>query len=120
MKYKVLILGGGTGGICVLARLAKTFPKETLAIVEPSKEHYYQPLWTLVGAGIVSKEESRRNESDYIPNGTHWIRDSVRSVKPQKNEVELATGQTVKYEFLVVATGLTVDFQKIKGLEGAL
>ena len=31
-----------------------------VAVIEPSDLHYYQPLWTLVGAGVFPKEESAR------------------------------------------------------------
>jgi sulfide:quinone oxidoreductase len=72
-KYRVLIVGGGTGGISVAARLGRRFAPGEVAIIEPSSDHYYQPLWTLVGAGVVPKELSRRPEADYIPRGVEWI-----------------------------------------------
>ena len=46
----VLILGGGTAGITVAARLRRADHSLGMAIVEPSERHFYQPLWTLVGA----------------------------------------------------------------------
>jgi sulfide:quinone oxidoreductase len=49
-KHQILIVGGGTAGITVAARmLRKGYPD--VAVIEPSSVHYYQPLWTLVGAG---------------------------------------------------------------------
>jgi len=56
-RARVLIIGGGTAGITVAARLARAGEQE-IAIIEPSEKHYYQPLWTLVGAGIASAEET--------------------------------------------------------------
>jgi sulfide:quinone oxidoreductase len=118
--FKVLILGGGSGGISVAARLAKKLPANSMGIIEPSEKHFYQPLWTLVGAGIVKKEESCRKEIDFIPNGTVWIKEGVAKVYPEKKEVRLSSGSIVGYDFLVIATGLSVDYRKIKGLEGSL
>ncbi|HEX8435589.1 FAD-dependent oxidoreductase, partial [Archangium sp.] len=47
-RHRVLIIGGGTAGISVAARLAHAGQKD-VAVLEPSRHHYYQPLWTLVG-----------------------------------------------------------------------
>ncbi len=113
--YQVLILGGGSGGISVAARLAKPF-RGKVAIVEPSADHYYQPLWTLVGAGLVKKQETRRDLKDLIPKGVEWIRDQVVRVDPKAKTVAMASGAQIGYRFLVVATGLQLDFQKIAGL----
>ena len=77
--YEVLILGGGTAGLTVASQLADRIGGRRLAIVEPSATHYYQPLWTLVGGGIFSREESAREEADLIPDDVTWIRDAVDS-----------------------------------------
>jgi sulfide:quinone oxidoreductase len=58
--YQILILGGGTAGITVAAQLRRKLKKYDLAIIEPSTKHYYQPLWTLFGAGVFPKEQSIR------------------------------------------------------------
>jgi len=113
--YRVVIVGGGSAGISVAARLAAA--KITgVAIVEPLSEHYYQPLWTLVGGGTVKPEESRREEASLIPNGCAWVRDSVTSFKPGANSVQLASGGTLTYEYLIVCPGIQVDFDRVDGL----
>ena len=55
---RVLIVGGGTAGITVAARLARKIGGSDIALIEPSDKHYYQPLWTLVGGGIFPKERA--------------------------------------------------------------
>lgn len=47
--HKVVIVGGGTAGIAVAARLRRK-KIDDIVIIEPSDQHFYQPLWTLVGA----------------------------------------------------------------------
>ncbi len=119
-KYKILILGAGSGGISVAARLRKTFGASQVALIDPAQYHYYQPLWTLVGAGVVKKERSQRNQKDLIPKGVDWIQDSVESVDAKNQIVTCQSGTKIHYEQLVVATGLKLDFHKIKGLQGNL
>ena len=60
--HQVLIVGGGAAGITAAAQLKRARPQLEVAILEPSADHYYQPGWTLVGAGVFSLDETRRAE----------------------------------------------------------
>ena len=117
--FRIVIVGGGTAGITVAARLRARGQRD-IALVEPSTKHYYQPLWTLVGAGIVAKEESERNESDYVPQDVTWIRSFVATFSPESNAVVLDSGERLGYDFLVVAPGIQVDWNRVEGLEATL
>ena len=118
--YQVLIVGGGTAGITVAARLRRRNKQLTMAIVEPSTKHYYQPLWTLVGAGVFPKEQSERAESAFIPPETDWIQESIAELQPENNCVVTSTGRTIWYDHLVVALGIQIDWNKIRGLEESI
>jgi sulfide:quinone oxidoreductase len=118
--YQVLIVGGGTAGITVAARLRRRNKRLTMAIVEPSTKHYYQPLWTLVGAGVFPKEQSERAESAFIPPDTGWIQESIAEFRPAENCVVTDIGRRIRYEHLVVALGIQIDWGKIKGLHESL
>jgi sulfide:quinone oxidoreductase len=118
--HRIVIVGGGSGGISVAARLARSLNKPDIAIIEPAEVHYYQPLWTLVGGGVFPKERSRRFEKDYIPQGATWIKERVVEICPHENKVITDGRRTVEYDYLVVAAGIQIDWSKIKGLEGHL
>ncbi|SIT05816.1 NAD(P)/FAD-dependent oxidoreductase [Alicyclobacillus vulcanalis] len=120
MRYPIVIVGGGTAGISTAARLLREHPKwkGQVAIIEPAEKHYYQPLWTLVGAGAAPREVTVRDESTLIPQGAVWVRDKAVAFHPERSEVELASGAVVGYDALVVAMGIQMDWHKIKGLEG--
>ena len=77
--HRILIIGGGTAGVTLAARLRRAGQSD-IALLEPSEQHFYQPLWTLVGAGQVRIEDTVRAERDYIPAGVTWIRDAAASV----------------------------------------
>ena len=119
-QHQVVIVGGGTGGIAVAARLARRRGGLDVAVVEPSPHHFYQPMWTLVGAGVVAKETTRRSEADLIPRGTTWIQDAVAHFLPDDNEIETSSGERIGYDQLVVAPGIELDWGAIRGLEHAL
>jgi hypothetical protein len=65
-RHRVAIIGGGAAGITVAAQLARRGIHD-VALIEPSSKHYYQPLWTLVGAGVAKAEQSVRDEARFIP-----------------------------------------------------
>src|SRR5579863_2820163 len=117
--YRVVIVGGGTAGI-ITASLLRRAGEEDIAIIEPSSQHYYQPLWTLVGAGAVRKEASVRQEARYIPKGVHWIQDAVVEIAPDQQRVATRAGAHIGYDFLVVAAGVQLNWDGIPGLAEAI
>ena len=65
--HKVVIIGGGTAGIMVAAQMLKKNPSADIAIIEPAQTHYYQPAWTLVGAGTFDYDKTAHPMSSVIP-----------------------------------------------------
>jgi len=114
--HKILIIGGGTAGITVAARLARKITGGDIAIIEPSDKHYYQPMWTLVGGGIFPKKRSEHEEAGLIPKDVTWIRDAVTAFEPDGNRVHTRDGKSVTYDWLVVAPGIQINWNKIPGL----
>ena len=104
-QHKIVIIGGGTAGISVAARLRNAGEKD-VAVIEPATTHYYQPLWTLVGGGCAPAGESARPESSVMPKGATWIRSRAEGVDPDQRRVGLEDGTQVGYEFLVVSVPL--------------
>jgi sulfide:quinone oxidoreductase len=114
--HRIVIVGGGTAGISVAARLMRMVGDVDIVIIEPSSKHYYQPLWTLVGAGVCPKEETVVDESTLIPTGVTWIQEKVIQVNPEEKSLRLSSGKTISYDYLVMAAGIQLDWHKIKGL----
>ena len=118
--FTVLVLGSGSAGLSVTSKLLEYLSPVDVAIVEPSAHHYYQPFWTLVGGGIGTKEEARKEIIDLIPDGVTWLKVAVSKVHPEAKTVTLADDRVVSYDYLIVATGLTLNWDKIEGLDGNL
>ncbi len=113
---RIVIVGGGTAGITVAAQLLNSGKSVDVTVIEPSEKHYYQPLWTLVGGGIFPKEVSERNEADYMPRDTNWVKDYVESFDPDQSAVRTRGGQTINYDYLVVCPGMQLNWTQIRGL----
>ena len=119
-RHEVVVVGGGTAGITVAARLRRALHSVNLAIVEPAERHYYQPLWTLVGGGVFDKSASERTEASLIPEGAAWVREAAVELRPEENLVVTGSGRQLGYDALVVAPGIQIDWDAIPGLRAAL
>jgi sulfide:quinone oxidoreductase len=117
--HRIVIVGGGSAGISVAARLVRAGQSD-VAVVEPAEVHYYQPLWTLVGGGRAPVGESARTELSVMPKKATWIKDRATEIDPEAKTVGLASGRSVGYDFLVVAPGLALDWDRLPGSADAL
>ncbi len=118
--YQILIIGGGTGGIMTASSLLKKNPKLQIGIIEPSETHWYQPVWTLVGAGTYDYNKTKRPMVSVIPKKASWIKDKAVSFDPEHNAVETASSRTYTYDYLIVAPGLKLDASLVEGLPEAI
>ncbi|MBP8114969.1 MAG: NAD(P)/FAD-dependent oxidoreductase, partial [Chitinophagaceae bacterium] len=114
------IIGGGNAGISTASKLLRKNKSLDITIIEPSEHHYYQPAWTLVGAGVFDINKTKRTEASVMPKKVKWIKHKVVSFQAEKNEVTLDNNETLKYEYLIVAPGIQLNWNEIKGLKETL
>lgn len=120
VNYEIVIIGGGAAGISVAASILKRDPNLSIAIVEPSESHYYQPAWTLVGGGAFDVKKTVRSMKSVIPGSATWIKASAEKIEPELNQILLSDGKSVKYQQLIVCPGLRLAWEKIEGLSETL
>jgi sulfide:quinone oxidoreductase len=119
-KAKIVIVGGGLAGVSTAARLTLQLTDPDITIIEPEKTSVsYQPGQTLVAAGLWDEEDIVYQRDDFIPEGVKVIEDRAVFFNPQENKLTTEKGQVVTYDYLVLATGVQLDFERIKGLEEA-
>jgi sulfide:quinone oxidoreductase len=115
-KGKIVIVGAGAAGITVAAQLSNALSNPDITIIAPNDIHLYQPGQTLIAAGVWEAGDIKEKTSDYIPSGVKWIKAKVTEYNPDSNEVTTDKGEKVKYDYLVVATGIEYDYERIEGL----
>ncbi|HEY5266978.1 MAG TPA: FAD/NAD(P)-binding oxidoreductase [Acidimicrobiales bacterium] len=119
MHHRIVIVGGGTAGISVAARLRRA-GEDDVVLIDPASVHYYQPLWTLVGAGISDMARTSRPESSVMPKGVQWIQDAVVEFDPDARLVKTASGARITYDVLILCPGLELAWDAVPGLEQAM
>ncbi|KAJ7409460.1 Sulfide:quinone oxidoreductase, mitochondrial [Willisornis vidua] len=111
MKRKV---GAGNVAVVEPSKSPKTVPRCPLELV--FQTHYYQPLWTLVGGGAKQLAASARPTGSVMPKGVEWIKSRVTALDPDKNCIWLENDVKVSYKYLIIALGISLHYEKIKGL----
>ena len=119
-RYDVLVIGGGAAGCAVTASLLKRDPNLRIAVIEPREQHYYQPGWTLVGAGVFDRANTERAMSRCIPSKAQWIHAAAEAFEPEHQQVVLEDGSRIGYRALVVCPGLALDWDAIEGARDSL
>ncbi len=119
-NHEVVIIGGGAAGIAVASSLLARCPGLDVAIIDAANTHYYQPGWTMVGAGIFDAKTTAREMASVIPRGVHWIKSAVAAFEPERDAVILDGCRVVKYKQLIVCPGLKLDWNGIEGLPETL
>lgn len=118
--YDVLIIGGGTAGIMTAAQLRRKKKDLKIGIIDPAKDHWYQPAWTLVAAGAYDMKATRRDEASLIPPGVDHIKEHAATFEPEANTVRTKEGNAYTYGHLIVASGIQMNIDDLPGLREAL
>lgn len=119
-QCKLLVVGGGSGGCSMAAKLSKKLGKDSVIILEPADIHYFQPGFTLVGGGIKSLKNVYRPMAKVLPSKAIWLKDAAEKFEPVQMQVTTASGDVIQYEYMIVAVGLKLHFEQIPGLKEAL
>jgi eukaryotic sulfide quinone oxidoreductase len=129
--FKVIIAGGGSASAGIVGHLLRSgkFKAKDIAVIEPSPNHYYQPGFTMIGGGLMGTNEK------FLKKSTHLIKSQTRSMfdlevaiipkhvkgfDPENNTLTLSEDESIRYENLIVALGVGLDFEAIPGLIPAL
>ncbi len=119
---KLLILGAGTAGTMMANKLRKTFSRNEwdITIVDQFKTHYYQPGFLFIPFGMYTKSDVIKPKSDFFPVGVNVIFSKINKIEPADNKVILNNGTTLKYDYLLIATGTHTAPEETEGLKGKL
>ena len=118
---KLLVLGAGTAGTMVVNKLRRRLsPHEwDITVVDRDDAHHYQAGYLFVPFGTYDRDDVVRTRHRFLPDGVEMVLGEVDRVAPDENEVLLADGRRLGYDYLVIATGTTPRPDQTPGMEGS-
>jgi sulfide:quinone oxidoreductase len=115
-RAKIVIAGGGVAGLEALLALRSLMGGTVeVELLSPDTEFQYRPIAVAepFGLGEVRRLELARIAAD---NHAHLRLGALRSVDPTDGTIDTDRGETLEYDYLVVAVGA----RQLPAIEGAL
>jgi len=114
---RILILGAGAGGAAIANRLTERLDGAQITILDGRAQHWYQPGFTLIAAGLRKADYAISSTEQWLPRGITYINEYAAELDPESNRVTTTGGQRIEYDYLIVATGLVLDWDAIEGFD---
>ncbi len=117
---KVLVVGGGYGG-ATAAKYIRLWSdgKVEVTVVEPSARFVSCPLSNLVLGGSRKMDDLTMDYRGLEQHGVRVVRDRVEAVDPDKRSAQLAGGDVLAYDRLVLSPGVDFMWDRLPGMQKA-
>jgi sulfide:quinone oxidoreductase len=123
MKTKqIVVLGSNFGGATAALELQRKLKNEaTVSVISPNPNFTFIPsmIWVPFGRRKLS-DISFPIRPQMEKRGIKFIQDKAIQVNPDQNEVVTEKNGTINYDYLIVSTGVQMDFNIIENLDPAL
>lgn len=116
-KAHIVVVGSGLAGLGIVNRLRKQLDGAKITLVDAKQDHHYQPGFTLIATGIWPVDKVTNSNQELIPAGVEWIQEMAREFKPDTKQVVTDSGKVLEYDYLIVATGVHLDYDQIEGMD---
>ncbi|HEX6497655.1 MAG TPA: FAD/NAD(P)-binding oxidoreductase [Micromonosporaceae bacterium] len=115
---RLLVLGAGTAGTMAANRLRRRLDRSEweILVVDHSDRHYYQPGYLFVPFGGYAPDEIVKPRAPSIADGVRLVYGEIDAVHADEREVILGSGRRLRYDYLVIATGVEPRPDQTPGL----
>ncbi len=114
----IVVLGAGLGGAIMAYEMKEQMrPEDTLTVITKDPKYHFVPSNPWVAVNWRSQDDV---EIDLEPTmkrlGINFVPVAAEKLIADQNKIELVNGETVDYDFLIIATGPELAFDEIEGL----
>ncbi|HMT94116.1 FAD/NAD(P)-binding oxidoreductase [uncultured Thiothrix sp.] len=113
----VVVLGAGTGGMPAAYELRDALGNEHEITVINERDYFqFVPSNPWVAVGWRNRADITFDIAPYLERkNIKFIAGRCEKIDPTANQLELAGGQTVKYDYLMITTGPKLFFEEVPG-----
>ncbi|MEQ1668666.1 MAG: FAD/NAD(P)-binding oxidoreductase, partial [Sulfuriferula sp.] len=114
----IVILGAGIGGMPMAYEMKELARKEdTVTVISNSDTFQFTPSNPWAAVNWRSRSEITFPVAPYLAKkGINFIPHGAKKLHPELNQIALANGDIINYDYLVIATGPKLAFDEIPGL----
>jgi len=122
---EIIVVGGGSGGTLSANLLARQLSSEIHAdkvkvhLLSGSKFHVFQPGYLHVAFTGQDPSKLLREENELVNRDAHLIAEDADRIDLKAQTVTLKSGTTLRYDYLIIATGSVTNPESIPGLREA-
>ncbi len=115
MKKKILIIGGGYGGLKTAITLQKRHADADITLISKHDYHYQTTLLHKVAIGTLGERKAKIYYRNLL-SSVKFIKDKVMEIRPQENKI-VGKLDIYDYDILVLGLGFKPDYFGIKGVK---
>ena len=113
----IVVIGGGFAGLSTALAISRLHPRPAVVLIEPRDRFVFVPLlYELMSGELKGWEVAPDYASLLEGHGISHLQDRVSSVDLNSSTITTASGQTLHYSQLVMATGARPDDFGIPGV----
>ena len=118
----VAIIGANIGGLPAAYEIQEILQKDTpgehkVTVLSNTPDFSFVPSNPWIGVGWRKRADTGFSLEGPLQNkGINFIHSAVTEIKPDDNKLNLENGETVDYDYLVIATGPALAFHEVEGL----
>jgi len=118
----VAIIGANIGGLPAAYEIQEILQKDTpgehkVTVLSNTPDFSFVPSNPWIGVGWRKRADTGFALEGPLQNkGINFIHSAVTEIKPDDNKLKLENGETVDYDYLVIATGPALAFHEVEGL----
>ncbi len=116
---RVVVVGGGFGGVTCARMLRQIAPGIEVTLVEPNESFVTCPFSNAVIAGLADMASITHSYDGVRNAGVTVVRDSVSAIDADRKSVRLAGGSILPYDRLVLSRGIDIKWKAVEGYDEA-
>ena len=114
----IVVLGAGLGGAIMAYELRdQVRPEDTVTVVTKDPQYHFVPSNPWIAVGWRKRDDITVDLAPVMAKkGIGFIPVAAERLYPEEKRIALVDGQSVSYDYLVIATGPELAFDEIPGL----